>query len=113
LSIIQGPFSVAPCQTLISRFATFASPYNFYIACTSAAYLLGRGPELVGDLVGALLQLVPAGHDAREQRLVRRVHGRVQQHLGIDCVLVNGSFIDTLTDSTGNALLEAAARPRS
>jgi hypothetical protein len=22
-SIIQGPFSVAPCQTLISRFATF------------------------------------------------------------------------------------------
>jgi hypothetical protein len=23
LSIIQGPFSVAPCQTLISRFATF------------------------------------------------------------------------------------------
>jgi hypothetical protein len=26
LSIIQGPFSVAPCQTLVSRFATFASP---------------------------------------------------------------------------------------
>ena len=28
MSIIQGPFSVAPCQTLISRFATFASPYH-------------------------------------------------------------------------------------
>jgi hypothetical protein len=27
-SIIQGPFSVAPCQTLISRFATFASPWT-------------------------------------------------------------------------------------
>jgi hypothetical protein len=27
LSIIQGPFSVAPCQTLISRFATFPSLY--------------------------------------------------------------------------------------
>jgi hypothetical protein len=27
LSIISGPFSVAPCQTLISRFATFASLY--------------------------------------------------------------------------------------
>jgi hypothetical protein len=27
-SIIQGPFSVAPCQTLISRFATFSSPYD-------------------------------------------------------------------------------------
>jgi hypothetical protein len=30
LSIVQGPFSVAPCQTLIliSRFATFSSPDN-------------------------------------------------------------------------------------
>jgi hypothetical protein len=28
LSIVQGPFSVAPCQTLISRFATFSSPYT-------------------------------------------------------------------------------------
>jgi hypothetical protein len=28
LSIIQGPFSVAPCQTLISRFATFSSLYG-------------------------------------------------------------------------------------
>ena len=27
LSIVQGPFSVVPCQTLISRFATFASLY--------------------------------------------------------------------------------------
>jgi hypothetical protein len=27
LSIVQGPVSVAPCQTLISRFATFSSPY--------------------------------------------------------------------------------------
>jgi hypothetical protein len=28
LSIIQGPFSVAPCQTLTLRLATFASPYK-------------------------------------------------------------------------------------
>jgi hypothetical protein len=27
LSIVQGPFSVAPCPTLTSRFATFASLY--------------------------------------------------------------------------------------
>jgi hypothetical protein len=25
--IIRGPFSAAPCQTLVSRFATFSSPY--------------------------------------------------------------------------------------
>jgi hypothetical protein len=28
VSIVQGPFSVAPCQTLASRFATFASLYE-------------------------------------------------------------------------------------
>jgi hypothetical protein len=28
LPIVQGPFSVAPCQTLISRFATFAWPHG-------------------------------------------------------------------------------------
>jgi hypothetical protein len=28
LSIIQGPFSITKCQTLISRFATFASQYD-------------------------------------------------------------------------------------
>ena len=28
MSIIQGPFSVAPCQTLVSRFATFSSLYR-------------------------------------------------------------------------------------
>jgi hypothetical protein len=28
LSIVQGPFSVAPCQTLALRFATFPSPYH-------------------------------------------------------------------------------------
>jgi predicted nicotinamide N-methyase len=27
-SVIQGPLSVAPCQTLISRFATFSSLYG-------------------------------------------------------------------------------------
>jgi hypothetical protein len=28
MSIIQGPIPVAPCQTLVSRFATFASLYS-------------------------------------------------------------------------------------
>ena len=32
LSIVQGPFSVAPCQTLISRFATFPSRYQGHCA---------------------------------------------------------------------------------
>ena len=28
MSIVQGPVSVAPCQTLLSRFATCASVYK-------------------------------------------------------------------------------------
>jgi hypothetical protein len=27
VSLVQGPFSVAPCQTLMVRFATFSSLY--------------------------------------------------------------------------------------
>jgi hypothetical protein len=42
LSIIQGPFSVAPCQTLISRFATFASLYSTYSAARGRVLILQR-----------------------------------------------------------------------
>ena len=44
MSIVQGPFSVAPCQTLASRFATFSSQYR-------ADTLLGAGR--LGRLVRA------------------------------------------------------------
>jgi hypothetical protein len=37
LSIIQGPISVAPCQTLVSRFATFASLYLAACALLSSS----------------------------------------------------------------------------
>jgi hypothetical protein len=53
-SIIQGPFSVAPCQTLIPRFATFASPYGAVagrLHCTNCCCvedrLLARGCALL------------------------------------------------------------------
>jgi hypothetical protein len=49
LSIVQGPFSVAPCQTLISRFATFASPYHGVAAAAP-----GVVPAAAG-VAGALL----------------------------------------------------------
>jgi hypothetical protein len=39
-SIVQGPFPVAPCQTLISRFATFASPKRTLVLSTSRATLI-------------------------------------------------------------------------
>jgi hypothetical protein len=40
LSIIQGPFSVAPCQTLVSRFATFASPYDIGVKLTRSCVVM-------------------------------------------------------------------------
>ena len=45
-------FSVAPCQTLVSRFATFSSPYP-----STAA---GRHEPLWGRLQGRLCELVCA-----------------------------------------------------
>jgi hypothetical protein len=35
LSLVQGPFSVAPCQTLALRFATFASLYAALLGSVS------------------------------------------------------------------------------
>ena len=43
MSIVQGPFSVTPCQTLISRFATFSSPY-------AAVSVLGQSTKAPCDL---------------------------------------------------------------
>jgi hypothetical protein len=37
--ITQGPFSVAPCQTLVSRFATFASLTSIQVAWAGAHLL--------------------------------------------------------------------------
>jgi hypothetical protein len=42
-SIVQGPFSVTPCQTLVSRFATFSSPY-------AAVSVLGQSTKAPCDL---------------------------------------------------------------
>jgi hypothetical protein len=50
-SIIQGPVSVAPCQTLVSRFATFASqgPRTCMGAARcSGAWLGAWGPGMSG-----------------------------------------------------------------
>jgi hypothetical protein len=44
-SIIQGPFSVAPCQTLISRFATFFIAVR--CSAVKVARALGAGRTVV------------------------------------------------------------------
>jgi hypothetical protein len=64
LSIIQGPFSDAPCQTLISRFATFSLPYRG--PCT------GRASRLAA--AAAAVAACNAIHG--EQSLPRKVHVR-------------------------------------
>jgi hypothetical protein len=55
MSIVQGPFSVAPCQTLISRFATFpliAVPHAHAAAAEAA------GPELRARVEAARAHVV-------------------------------------------------------
>ena len=63
LSVIQGPFPVAPCQTLVSRFATFSSPY----------VLLGRedGVPRHHERLGRLPTHAPVGVEG-EVELMRR-----------------------------------------
>jgi hypothetical protein len=51
LSIIQGPFSVAPCQTLISRFATFSSLCQGNVMPIPGAKTAAQAEEFAGALV--------------------------------------------------------------
>jgi hypothetical protein len=44
VSIIQGPFPVAPCQTLVSRFATFSSLYAGHVEAIKV--LLAAGADV-------------------------------------------------------------------
>jgi hypothetical protein len=49
-SIVQRPVSVAPCQALISRFATFSSPYAVPpLTCPGALPLGARGAVEDGE----------------------------------------------------------------
>jgi hypothetical protein len=68
--IIQGPFSVAPCQTLISRFATYSSPYDgrridqpqvTERVSPELNETCVRGGELAGDPLGGC-NVSPAGY---------------------------------------------------
>jgi hypothetical protein len=43
LSIVQGPFSVAPCQTLKSRFATFSSRHRIALSRRGQGLSRARG----------------------------------------------------------------------
>jgi hypothetical protein len=60
LSIVQAPFSVAPWQTLISRFATFASPYP------ASGAPGGAGERAQGEVGDTAKPDVLWGDDARQ-----------------------------------------------
>ena len=63
-SIVQEPFSVAPCQTLISRFATFSSPYMVPAEQRDA---VRRGRQVERHARGDVLQRHGGGHDGAPQ----------------------------------------------
>jgi hypothetical protein len=87
-SIIQGPFSVAPCRTLISRFATFSSQYTggrSPVRRLVAAQLLGGGSQLRHLVLNVAAQLLGGGSQLRHLVLnvaALRRHGRQQLQIG-------------------------------
>jgi hypothetical protein len=105
-SIIQGPFSVAPCRTLISRFATFSSQYTGgrspvrrlvaaqllgggsqlrHLVLNVAAQLLGGGSQLRHLVLNVAAQLLGGGSQLRHLVLnvaALRRHGRQQLQIG-------------------------------
>ena len=52
LSLVQGPFSVAPCQTLALRFATVASLYGLHGA--EIAFITSKQYARTSRSVGAV-----------------------------------------------------------
>jgi hypothetical protein len=66
MSIIQGPFSVAPCQTLRSMRNSNITIRNFFIAVHLAVRLTAPLPQrlLHGGRGSALRQLLAAEHHA-------------------------------------------------
>ena len=61
LSIIQGPFSITKCQTLLSRFATFSSQYG---GASPQPVALGAAHPALGQ---PLTVTLPAGLEAGSQ----------------------------------------------
>jgi hypothetical protein len=74
LSIIQGPFSVAPCQTLISRFATFPSLCNL-------RHLLARDVPVLGAARHHASLHHRHAHPAQRQRCAHEHPQRAAAHL--------------------------------
>jgi hypothetical protein len=74
LSIVQEPFSVAPCQTLASRFATFSSPYVVRVQDAQP-----RGVHVERAVLP--LALDPRQQRLLQQRLVHHHRPEVHVHL--------------------------------
>jgi hypothetical protein len=74
-SIIQGPFSVAPCQTLVSRFATFPSPYCMCV-CMGGVEGVGGGGFWVRVRVRVRVAVLHVRLDRRRGGRGRRRDGQ-------------------------------------
>jgi ABC-type Fe3+-siderophore transport system permease subunit len=80
VSIVQGPFSVAPCQTLVSRFATFSSPYRRYDQVGDSIMLTAAMKMVVWPLRWPLLHLATRVHARlRSASAATQVRGRERE----------------------------------
>jgi hypothetical protein len=75
LSLVQGPFPVAPCQALISRFATFSSQYTAVQEATARTGT-GRAPTPPDKMPAPRFRYSPIANpqSCRDARLARAPH---------------------------------------
>jgi hypothetical protein len=121
LSIIQGPFSVAPCQTLISRFATFASPYVGAPRCGERARVAGgvvsAAPRRLLELTAPHHTRAPAVQVGRKDKACepekpRQASGASPRHAQVG-VASTGAKLADLSEAPHHAPLSRPTfRPR-
>jgi hypothetical protein len=111
LSIVQGPFSVAPCQTLKLRFATVSSLYASAVPRTTQAATTQSGGKrnvrkadgnrasargVSGSVLAALNTSGQAIHSVRRVLPSRRTRFPVGQG-GWEAVVLPGSTFHTIS----------------
>jgi hypothetical protein len=108
LSIVQGPFSVAPCQILAFRFATFASLYALCPALRASQHRIIPPPlprnarrAEEGGLVIYFPQALEKGWRAREQRVRDKATRAERELLRLQKQRARRSSIESRRSSNG------------
>ena len=108
MSIIQGPFSVAPCQTLISRFATFFIAVQG--SCVPATICLLLTPLILYYVYPPGIKETPEAPAAAEKKL--QAMGPMSYNEKLVCAVMGCALVLWVGgESLGYAATPAASHP--